>query len=127
MVGGELSLTPVEYEFISLVAQSTVVDHGNRSIDLIFDDRGRAGEFRLSSIRVTRHSADSRVRWVRSVLLRQVKKRLPGLQYKPSRHSPELLEEQDDLPVYTLPGASDIIVVLEPGYSIRISKNYLFD
>lgn len=126
LVSGSIQLTTMEADFIGVALQRASIQYESRRLNLTFDSRV-AGEIRLSAIRVTRQQNDDGASWERRVMLREVKKRLPGLMFKPSRHAPEVTESENDRPFYTLSTSTSVLVRVEPGYSIHIANDYLYD
>ena len=126
LISSPLVLSPLGSDLHSYHLYSATIEYRGRTIAVVLDDRAN-GDLKLSSIMVKRHDTDSSVSWERAVLLRQVKQRLPGLQHKASRHEPDVAESQVDRPMYVLLSAPEVLVRLEPGYSIRIVNTYLLD
>ncbi|MBZ5638855.1 MAG: hypothetical protein LAO51_08890 [Acidobacteriia bacterium] len=125
-VAKEFALQRQESECGPTPSWSATVEYRKRSIELTFE-LGPEGVKKLEAIVVTRQPDDAGVAWGRSVLGGEVKRRLPGLTYKPSRHAPEIREDQAVAACYTLPSCPSILVVLEPGYRISIAGEELFD
>lgn len=127
VVSERIELVSADYtESIGLVVQQASIRYDDRLLDLIFDAESQ-GTMRLSQINVPRQRNDDASPWNRTRLLREVKKRLPGLTFMPSHHEPEATESESDQPSYNLTTSPGVVVVLEPGYSITISNEYLFD
>ena len=126
LISGPLVLSPLESDLHRYQLHSATIEYRGRTIDLVLDDRAN-GNLKLSSLMVKRDDTDYSSSWQRSVLLRQVKQRLPGLRHKRSRHEPDLAENQVDRPMYVLPSAPEVLIRLEPGYSIQIVNESLLD
>lgn len=105
--------------------RTATVTYRGRDVKLSFAEND--GPLALATIYVARTDHDSHVTWWRSTLLEHVKDALPGLTYLPSRHDPETEETDRDMPFYTIPGKPDVLVILEPGYSLEISKDWMWD
>ena len=53
-------------------------------------------------------------------LVSALKRRIPALQYKPSRHEPALTEAANPWPVYQLKGKPEMVIFLKPGEGVYI-------
>lgn len=120
-----LELSRLESDLRAGLFESTASYRG-REIHLVFESSGDDRRL-LASIAVLREKADAAPAWERRILIDQVKKRLPGLRFLPSRHAPDSVEAEVDRPMYVLPGAPEILVRVEPGYSLQIVYEHLLD
>jgi hypothetical protein len=118
-LGRELSLEKIESPYCG--GYIAYIEDDEMKVEIEFESSEPGAKLEILSIPLPPFSGD------KAKVVERLKSRIPNLVYQPSIHAPDLLEDDNDGPLYLLRDNPGHVVIIKPWEDIIIALSYCLD